>query len=256
MDTVIELVDGAGNILAQSNDSLDESGGTAIYESDPLIDANVLQRVPAAFQPSNEDFNSLNPRDAGFRVVLPGTVGSPGIFHVRIRSSNIDDLDGAADPADLQDPAKLFDGLTKGNYEFQVRLTEIDEFPGVTVRHADIRYATNGIEVIGLPAHTPYTGEITENEDNSTVGGGDHMGNLLGSDRAALSAAGDLQSTGDLDFYQFDVNYVGVQSIGGVSATNLYTSAIFDVDFADNIGRPDTSVYVFDSVGRLDSDLL
>ncbi len=41
-------------------------------------------------------------------------------------------------------------GLTTGSYELQVRLREVDEVPGVTVRYADLRYATNGIEAFGL----------------------------------------------------------------------------------------------------------
>ncbi len=43
------------------------------------------------------------------------------------------------------------DGLTSGIYQLQIRLREVDEVPVRTVQYADIRYATNGIEMIGQP---------------------------------------------------------------------------------------------------------
>ena len=41
-------------------------------------------------------------------------------------------------------------------------MQQTDEKPGSTVRFADIRYATTGIDVRGLPAHSPLVGETAE----------------------------------------------------------------------------------------------
>ena len=39
--------------------------------------------------------------------------------------------------------------MTVGRYELQIRLQEANESAGTQVRLADVRYATNGIQVIG-----------------------------------------------------------------------------------------------------------
>ena len=72
------------------------------------------------------------------RVLLTGSAGSVNTYYVRVRSNS----------ADLNN---LTGGITKGSYVLQVRLQEIDQFAGSTIRYADIRYANNGIEIIGKP---------------------------------------------------------------------------------------------------------
>ena len=137
----------------------------------------MLQNSP--FQQANDAYTT-NFRDAGMRVVLPGTVGSPEtLYFVRVRSSSpdLENLDG---------------GLTSGRYQLQIRLRETDEVPGSTVRYADIRYATTGVEVRGQVIHSPLLGEASEGNDggNNTAGGAQELGNLLNTDRAALGMAG------------------------------------------------------------------
>jgi hypothetical protein len=56
------------------------------------------------------------------------------------------------------------DGLTSGVYQLQVRTRETDEVPGSTVRYSEIRYAQNGVELIGLPKSSPLLGEAMEDE--------------------------------------------------------------------------------------------
>ena len=95
LDTVVELIDASGQIIAQSDNSLDETAGTiALYEDVATRDVNILQNQSWR----RKDDYTTNPRDAGFRVVLPGTVGEAGTFHVRIRSSN---LQRPATPAEI-----------------------------------------------------------------------------------------------------------------------------------------------------------
>ncbi|MFN9913917.1 MAG: hypothetical protein ACK53L_15105, partial [Pirellulaceae bacterium] len=95
-----------------------------------------------------------NPRDAGLRVVLPGTAGVRTNFFFRVRSQSVDRDNAAA-------------GITTGSYEVQVRLREAQEFPGSTIQFSDVRYATNGVHVRGLPGNSPLLGEESEsNADN------------------------------------------------------------------------------------------
>ncbi len=140
------------------------------------------------------------------RVVLPGAVGSdPTLFYVRVRSSSpdLDNLEG---------------GLTSGRYQLQIRLQETDEVPGSTIRYADIRYATIGVEVLGQVIHSPLLGEAVEGNDggNNTSRGAQKVGNVLNTDRAALSIGGVLSGDNDVDFYHFEITYDSMQDIAGL----------------------------------------
>src|SRR5690606_13121333 len=116
----------------------------------------------------------------------------------------------------------------------------------------DVRYATNGIEIFGQPAHHPLLGESSETTaNNDTIGNAQYLGNLLSNDRNTISVAGYLSGRTDVDWYRFDVNLQGIQSIAGLNSLGAIWSTIFDIDYADGMARPDLSIWVFDSQGRL-----
>ena len=174
------------------------------------------------------------------RVVLPGVSGE-GLnetYYIRVSSEN---------------------GLTNGEYQLQVRLRQVDEKPGSIVQHADIRFATNGIEVIGLPFHSPLLGEVGETgANNNTIGAAQQLGNILDSDRTTFSIGGNL-SGGDVDFYEFSADHQifengadSLQSIPGIADEGLLWSTVIDVDYADGFGRADSTAVVYqqDSAGN------
>ncbi len=253
LDTVVELIDANGELVARTDNSLLESADPSLLYHSPAIagsDVNPLQKAPDEFQLKTasglaKDLYSLNTADAGMRVVLPGVAGTRSTYHVRVRSSSndLDDLGG---------------GLTRGSYQLQVRLREMDEVPGVTVRYADIRYATNGIELYGLPAHSPLLGEVAEDEDvggpednnaippaTTPAAGPQDIGNLLTTDRGALSIAGNLSNQNDIDIFEFQVKYDSV-----AKSSVQHASTVFDVDYADGMARPNTNITVFDAAGH------
>lgn len=257
LDSVIELLDENGRVLARSDNSFEETSGDA---SVVVLDPNLLSST-TSLQASGEqytergagglyeDFGSTNPRDAGIHFTLPGNsanASARSVFFFRVRSASLnpDDIEG---------------GLTYGGYRFQVRLTEEQEFPGSVVRYTDIRYANNGIHTRGLPSSSPLVGEAGENEGTSSFNASNdridttpglfsdttplgqrpqNIGNLVGNKNGVISVAGSLSSTFDVDFYQFDVDY----SVGNGS---LLRSTVFDIDYADGFNRPNTSVSVF-----------
>jgi hypothetical protein len=257
-DPVIELVDFNGNILAQSDNSTYETlnatsfplvANAPLVEDAQTSDVNILQKSPSSVLPDNTDQWTTNPRDAGFRVVLPGGLGTTNSYYIRIRSSNIDALpeDTGATRSPLQDNGAVNDGLTWGVYQLGIRLRETDEFAGSTIQNADIRYAQNGIEIFGMPAHSPLLGEVGEDAtNNNTLGASQVLGNLLNTDRATLSIAGDLANGSDVDFFRFDVFYDSVQ-MGGSD----WLATTFDIDYADGLARADTILAIFDAGGNL-----
>ncbi len=228
LDTVLELINENGGLLARSTGNKPEDlTGLAM----PITKEAYL----------GGDFYTINPRDAGMRVVLPGVQGQSSTYFVRVRSKPAEDR--------LENIAA---GLTRGEYQLQIRLRQVDEKPGSTIRGADIRFATTGIEVIGLPAHSPLISESAESANNNeNLGAAQPLGNLLTTNRNVLSVGGNLSASTDVDWYSFSLDYDLIQAIAGTSATGNTWSTIFDIDYADGIARPDTVLSVFDAAGNL-----
>ncbi|MEZ6078160.1 MAG: hypothetical protein R3C56_21545 [Pirellulaceae bacterium] len=174
------------------------------------------------------------------RVVLPGSVGATNTYYVRVRSSNLAPGDATSK---LQNPADERKGLTTGNYRLQVRMQQTDETPGSTVRYADIRYATNGIEARGMAASSPLLGQVAE------TGASTALGNIGNSDRGSVSVSGFFDDDA-VDVYSFSIARDSVQVIDPAEQ-NFHIGTIFDIDYADGFGRPDTTLWVFDGANRL-----
>ncbi|MEZ6135389.1 MAG: tandem-95 repeat protein [Pirellulaceae bacterium] len=249
LDMTLELLNANGDLLARSDNSSAETIDPSLVVRTAAINpslVNPLNQAQGSFRTNasgtyKED-GSINPRDAGLRVVLPGAAGSRTTFHFRVRSSstNIENFNA---------------GLTKGSYEVQVRTRAEQEFPGSTVQYADIRYATNGVHLQGLPKHSPLLGEFQEDEASNSLSGNEfrdndvngfggtapvraqYLGNVLSTDRATISVGGEIATAQDIDFYRFEVDY---SSIGGATAP-----IVFDLDYADGLNRADTSLAVY-----------
>ena len=252
LDTVIELLDETGAVLARSDNSADETAennAAAVTIFDPD-----LQGVTTSLQAANEqyterndfglydDFGSTNTRDAGIHYRLAGNVAGDtrSVYFFRVRSASINPDDAAA-------------GISGGNYRVQLRLTEEQQFPGSVVRYSDIRYANNGIHVQGLMASSPLLGEAQENEgaafgaasNDTPVGltpgsGGQYVGNLVDGTRNVISVGGALGFASDVDFYQFEVDFANTNGF-----QSALQSTVFDIDYADGFNRPDTNISVF-----------
>ena len=237
LDSVLELLDGDGRVLALSQDSRTESAnGQLTYVNGSLIrDGYALPMQLDHDAPQNQtgeyrDLYSTNDGDAGMRVVLPGITGTRRTFYVRVRSNN---------PFDLSDPAQIIasrkEGTSQGGYQLQIRLREIDEIAGSVVRYADLRYATDAIVAVGLPAHSPLAGELFNS------GGTLDFGSLANTDRGAISATGTADNTPDI--YTFTVDR---DSLQGINPTDNSLSTVIDIDWADGLTRPDTNLYLYD----------
>ncbi len=276
LDTIVELLDANGNLLARSDNSTTETAGTSSITTTSLIAptrVNPLVKQTVGnlrrhVEGSLKEDGTTNPRDAGFRVVLPGAANTRTGYFFRVRSAGInrDNINA---------------GLTSGSYEVQVRLRELQEFAGSLITGTDIRYATNGIHLRGLPAHSPLLGEASEDEqvrNGETVSSNDvpwsyspnsfglfgtpgnptssgnrpqYIGNVLKSDRGVLSVAGNLTDfpatptnplpvDDTVDFYRFSISEQDV-----VSNANSVASLVFDIDYADGLNRPDTNLSVY-----------
>ena len=231
LDSVVELVDANGAVIARSDNSNAESAGAT---STLVGSAKVLQVGTNTASPfSQQDFYSTNAKDAGMRVVLPGNSGTVNNYYVRVRSSstNLNNLTG---------------GLTKGNYVLQIRLQEKDEFPGSTVRYADVRYANNGIEVIGQPQSSTLISNTSQTSfGNYSAPAAQDLGNLLETGTGTVDVAGQLVADDAVDWYKFSLNYEQIQSITGLNDGLRTFAAMLQMNYADGLGRPDTTMSLY-----------
>ncbi len=239
LDTFVEVMNSAGVVIASSDSNnvlnVDRNGN-------PRPNAIALPLIKDSRE--GGDFYTTNPKDAGMRVVLPGIAGDDNIYYVRVSSRGT--------PGNGQ--------YTSGEYELQIRLQQRDEQAGSTVRFADIRYSTDGIEVSGLPSNSPLAGEGGESgldgaETNDTFGAADTLGNLLATNRGTLSVAGILPNDADVDFYRFSVNYQDIDPTFTGSTANDEEferfAVTFDIDYAEGFAGGNMTLFVFDEQGNL-----
>jgi hypothetical protein len=234
------------------------------YQSDALAAIGGLALPLAEDASKGNDFYSQNPKDAGMRVILPGTQGTAQQYFIRVRSQpkyeavstdasngSVPSTDMASYLKDLADPAKVTNGTTSGSYELRVRLRQPDEKPGSTVRYADIRFPTTGIDVQGLPRNSNLTGDTGENplDNNNSFDTAQYVGKLLQSDHNSISVAGTVANASDVDWYTFNLNEELIQNIGGLSKAGNWAT-MFDIDYGDGL-RGDLTLSVFDSKGTL-----
>ena len=250
LDTVIELLDANGTVLARSDNSVEETADTNPTPV-TVFDPN-LEGVTTSLLASDEtyaerdsynnleDFGSYNLRDAGLHFPLSGDQTDPNsrsVYFVRVRSASINPDDAAG-------------GLTGGQYRMQIRLTEEQAFPGSVVRFANIKYANDGIRVQGLMSNSPLLGEAQENEaaagifarndfmiDGTLGQGPQYVGNLVDNHNMVIGTGGALSTGFDVDLYNFEIDFAG--NGPGLQST------VLDVDFADGYNRPDTNISVF-----------
>ncbi len=119
------------------------------------------------------------------------------------------------------------------------------------MRYATIAYATNGVEVYGQPAHSPLSGEATEDSSpNDASPDSQRLGNLVGADRSSISVGGVLfrdnnPLTHDVDFYEFDIAFLDPNILPEYNIGLTYPT-VFDIDYANGVGdRPNTSMSVY-----------
>ncbi len=252
LDTVVELIASNGAVLAGSDNSVAETANPGLL-------------VGAAEALAPTDLFTVNDLDAGMKVTLPGPTGLESTYFVRVSSHNSD---------------------SQGRYELQLRLRERDEVPGTAIQFASINYADTGVKIVGPPSDSPLVGEQSEDEslndyftEYTVASVGDDedltnryvtidktvanaalpyevsaqpLGNLSATRQGAVSVFGTLDSGifgGDVDWYRFDI----LPTDRGSTLHNV----VFDIDFADGIGGPDTvlAVYRNSFAMRYDDDI-
>lgn len=268
LDTAIDLVDVNDVVLATSDNSFYEA-------SDPttLINNIGSGAVQSLFRFGTGNVESPNPLDAGMRVILPGSDSTDNTYFVRVRSadgktagqyelsvrlSETDEVPGST--VQLADIRYATNAITVSGAPFHSPLagssTEL------------INYAGQFDPTPGQPnSGDEYFPEIqgvtgpTNSPIKATFGNGDAsvVGNVLASDRGSLvvtGAIGNVNSTNvnarlaDVDIYEVDLFSQQIEP-DVFNSENRFVPTTFDIDYADGLGRVNTSVSVYDASGRL-----
>ncbi len=137
-------------------------------------------------------------------------------------------------------------GRSSGSYQLQVRLQVNMDIPGSEVQYADIRYATNGIDIQGMPSSAP---ELTSlnSTDAQTFATAQNIGNVLSTSNSSISVSGDLTGAYDVNWYKFQLAYTDIEMLGTVGSF----PTIFQITNANGLGRPNAVLWVFNSAGTL-----
>ena len=87
LDTVLELVDSNGNMLARDDNQVNDLGITGTTSG--VVSNGATARPLVVNALTGGDYFSNNRLDAGMSVILPGTAGSTAIYYVRVRSNPV-----------------------------------------------------------------------------------------------------------------------------------------------------------------------
>lgn len=227
-----------------------------------IVDSNTLSvqflnndPAPSSITISSGDF-LVQGFAAGQRLAVRGSGRNNGDYLISTVTANTITLDVNERLITESAPTgtKLRSNLTSGAYQLQVRLQQRDEKPGSAIRYADIRYATTGIEVRGLPYHSNLLGEVAEvdgGDVGNTAGSAFNIGNVLATDRASISIGGEISTSTDVDWYEFTLDHALIENATENSSGQKTVALVFDVDYADGLSKPDTTVAVYDSANRL-----
>jgi hypothetical protein len=248
LDTVIELVDPFGQVIARSDDSTGDQG---LDQDSAKIQSKHVNDLSKSSHGIYDDW-TVNRKDAGLRIVMPGVPGLWGDYFVRVYSQSAD-----GGPVGTSETG-AGNGQSWGVYQLNMRLREQELFPGSMIQYADIRRATTGVVVDGQLIHSPLLGESEEVEiANDTIDAAQDLGNLFNTDMATLSIAGDVSGAADVDWYKFDLIYDSTHGedelLFGQQYETRYASVVLDLDYADGLGGADTSISLFRRVGGTDA---
>ncbi len=138
-------------------------------------------------------------------------------------------------------------GRSSGSYQLQVRLQVDMDTPGSEVQYSSIRYATDGVDIQGMPDSSPLVTSVNSLGTNTSFANAQDIGNLLNTSNNAITVSGQLTSTTDVNWYKFELSYQDIELPNTITSFPLSIS----VNYADGLARPNTVLWVFDSTGTL-----
>ena len=270
LDTVVELIDVNDQVLASSDNSFDEANGSAT-----LISTLPDGTVRPLYQLGIGSVESPNALDAGFQVVLPGSSAQDNRYYVRVRTASGETQGQYQLSLRLRETDEIAGStIQMADIRFATDAITVSGAPLHSPLTGD---ATESLDFSTIIDPTPgdpnnndeYVRESADNFLTFTPGQADRIGNVLTSDRGSLVVtgtignvdpanspnAGRISSSADIrledvDVYQVDLYAQQIEPDVFDSEVRFVTTT-FDVDYADGLGRVNTSIAVYASNGEL-----
>ena len=279
LDTIVELINVEDEWLVQSNDSLAEQFGDATVNDRPGVNAFPMLKTPTF---DAVDDYSVNRYDAGFRVILPGAPGNMNTYHVRVSSNG--GLTAGAYELQLRTPEDDgVSGTTVqfATINYSRQGVDVDGSLLTSPFAGEVSEDTRENDRLPISTFRAYrhdpTPEPLEAFDISDIVGPTPADDTFGSYRDLLRSQpadfGLVVEDTRLNPRPYELEFYDVQNIGTVDATpkgaiSLAGSFepgpngpdivdwfefsvdstgpfIFDIDYADQLNRPDLAIYIF-----------
>ncbi|KAA1257827.1 hypothetical protein LF1_03170 [Rubripirellula obstinata] len=274
LDTVLELVTVDGRIIASSDNSRAESVGTESLFVDETLPEGVLDEDvrPTVTTITSTNVESPNLADAGFKVRLPGSSLADLDYYIRVRTADGITSGQYTLSLRLQDGNEIA-GSNIRRAEIRYATTAID----VVAAPLHSPLAGDVGEIVDVIDPTPgdrnsgdeSTREVVDLRLNQNfAGAAQPIGNLLTSDRGSLVVTGEIGNLNDslsvpalfnsllderledVDIYRVDL-FAQQLEPDTFDSENRFVTTTFDIDYADQLGRPDTRLSIYDAQGRL-----
>lgn len=276
-DSVIELIGADEEVLARSGNSLNEMTSFPEFVKPGVFAAGLQRSVYGSV-----DYWSQNIFDAGMRVVLPGGASTSATYHVRVRSAGANSS-ALSDPGVTSGAYKLSIRLREVDEHAgsTVQYAEIGyAIDGIRLRGVPLHSPLSGeVTEDGTP-NSQLAGESGNNRAcirqttrtalsadpcaptffKSGFSDAQYVGNLLSTDRDTITIAGKLSNSSSRELSFGELADLGAdakrQEVEGPGDVDWYlfevsspTDVIFDVDYADGVGGPNTSLQVYRAAG-------
>lgn len=287
LDLVLELLDANGNLLARSTSSTLESSDPSLLVQSGSMPAgsvnplNVRQdQIRLTSAGSVKEDGTTNINDPGMRIRLPGNPGARSTFYFRLRSAgkDVNEVGAGLSAGAYQVQVRLREAqewagssVNYADIRYAMNGVRLRGMPGESPLMGEVMEdeSVGFKEIIAGGEITSPNGSsianngvATGNGTNSnafsffsSIGGErgnrpQYIGNILNTAKGAISVAGQLASSTDLDFYMLEVRQEDL--IAGYPDFNFdsypdgfYAPVVFDLDYADGINRPDVSLNIF-----------
>ena len=274
LDTVLELITVDGRIIASSDNSRAESVGTeSLFVNESLPEGVLDEDVrPTITTITSTNVESPNLADAGFKIRLPGDSFADREFFIRVKTADEITSGQYTLSVRLQDGNETA-GSNIRRAEIRYATTAID----VVAAPLHSPLASDVGEIVNVIDPTPgdrnsgdeSTREVVDLRLNQNfAGAAQPVGNLLTSDRGSLVVTGEIgnldnslsdpelfnslldERLEDVDIYRVEL-FAQQLEPDVFDSENRFVTTTFDIDYADQLGRPDTRLSIYDSQGRL-----
>lgn len=274
LDTVVQLVTLGGRVIASSDNSRAESVGLdAIFVDESLPEGIVGEDAqPLITTVTSTNVESPNAADAGLKIRLPGDSLVDREYYVLVKSADTVTRGQYTLSVRIGDGNEIAgSNIRRADIRYAATAIDVVAAPLHSPLAGEVAEAVNVIDPTPEDGNSgdESTREVVDLRLNQNFAGAvQPLGNLLTSDRGSLVVTGEIGNLNnsltanveynsllderleDVDIYRVDLFSQQLEP-DAFDSENRYVTTTFDIDYADQLGRADTRLSVFNAAGQL-----